>query len=114
MSNDEGNGGEQPKRLTIDDPVSPDALQQLGHLFEARGQLCERGIMLDQEKIQVLAAIKRLDDQKTRLFEAILVERDLTPQTQVEIDKRTGKLKLLQPPEQPPPEESGKQPSEAS
>jgi len=102
MSDENGNGGEQPQKLTLDDPVAPEVLQQLGQLQAARSELCDRNIMLDNEKIQLLAAVKRVDDQKTRLFEAILVERGLAPRTEVEIDRRTGKLKVLQPPGPPP------------
>ena len=92
---------EKPKKLSADDPVAPEMRQQLRQLHDARLHMCERAVDLDQEKIQVLAAIKRLDDQKHRVFEAILVERGLPPQTQVEIDGRTGKLKPLQQPESP-------------
>lgn len=99
---------EKPKKLSPEDPVAPETLQQLRQLHEARLHLCERAVDLDQEKIQVLAAVKRLDDQKRRVFEAILVDRGLSPQTQVEIDSRTGKLVSIEQPEPhivPPPEQ---------
>jgi hypothetical protein len=112
MSNE--SGGDKPQeKLTVDDPVAPEVLQQLGQLQAARAELADRNVMLDQEKIQLLAAIKRLDDQKTRLFEAILVERGLGPRTEVEIDRRTGQLKLVQPPSPPPGPPQEQQPDEA-
>jgi hypothetical protein len=102
---------EKPKKLTLEDPVSPETLHQLRQIHDARLHLCERAVDLDQEKIQVLAAIKRLDDQKHRVFEGILVERGLPPQTQTEIDGRTGKLRLIPQPE-PPVEPQEEQPAD--
>ena len=105
MSDDKDNG-EGTRKLSLEDPVAPEVLQQLGQLQVARVELADRNVMLDNEKIQLLAAIKRVDDQKTRLFEAILVERGLAPRTEVEIDRRTGKLKLVPQPESPPEQEA--------
>jgi len=92
---------EKPKRLSPDDAVNGETLQQLRQLHDARLHLCERAVDLEQERIQALAAIKRLDDQKQRVFDAILVERGIPPQTQVEIDGRTGKLRVVSQPEPP-------------
>jgi len=91
MSND----GQEPTRLTIDDPIAPEALQQLAALSNARMDLCDKNASLDQEKIAILAALKRLDDQKTKLFESLLVERGLAPDTEVTINPRTGKMQQL-------------------
>jgi len=109
---------QEPRRLTLDDPVSPEALQQLANLSNARVDFCDRNASLDQEKIAILAALKRLDDQKVKLFESLLVERGLAPDTEVTINPRTGKVQLLRrmpdgsltpkpPPAEPPPAESG-------
>lgn len=87
--------GQEPEQLTLDDPIAPEALQQLANLHNARLDFCDRNTSLDQEKITILAAIKRLDDQKNKLFEALLVERGLTPGTEVTINGQTGKLQLL-------------------
>lgn len=90
---------EKSKRLTLEDPVVGETLQQLRQLHDARLHLCERAVNLEQERIQILAAIKRLDDQKQRMFDSILVERGVPPQTQVEIDGRTGTLRMISQPE---------------
>jgi len=89
------NDEQEPTKLTIDDPIAPEALQQLAALHNARLDFCDRNATLDQEKIAILAALKRLDDQKTRLFESLLVERGLAPDTEVTINPRTGKVQLL-------------------
>ncbi len=87
--------GTEPQRLTIDDPIAQEALQQLSALHNARVELSERNASLDLEKIGVLAALRRLDEQKQQLFQSLLVERGLAPDTEVTINPRTGKVQLL-------------------
>jgi len=86
---------QEPRRLTIDDPIPPDVLKQLANLHNARVDFCDRNANLDQEKIAILAALKHLDDSKTKLFESLLVERGLAPDTEVSINPRTGTMQLL-------------------
>jgi hypothetical protein len=78
--------------LTSDDPVDAETLEHFRKLQEARQRFADSLLSLEQEKIQLLAAVKKLDDQRNRLFESCLVERGLAPDTQVEIDARTGKI----------------------
>jgi len=42
-----------------------------------------------------LAAARRIDEEKQRVFEGLLVERGLPPDATVEIDASTGNLKVL-------------------
>jgi len=80
--------------LTLDDPVDAETLEQFQQLQDARQRFAENLLLLEQEKIQILHAVKKIDDQRNRLFEASLVARGLTPGTNVEIDARTRKMSL--------------------
>lgn len=81
-----------PRPLTVDDPVDSETLEQFRGLQEARQRFADTLLSLEQEKIRLLAGVKKLDDQRNRLFENCLVERGLAPDTEVEIDARTGKI----------------------
>jgi hypothetical protein len=84
----------QEKRpLTIEDPVDAETLEQFRELQEHRQRFADSLLSLEQEKIQLLAGVKKIDDHRNRLFEGCLVERGLPPNTKVEIDARTGKIK---------------------
>ncbi len=76
--------------LTPSDPVDVETLEQFRQLQEARARLADELLEVEQAKIRILHAVKRVDDQRNRLFEACLVSRGLAPDTSVEIDHRTG------------------------
>lgn len=95
--------GAPAKRLTADDPVERDVLEQLRELQESRSRIADNLLDLEQSKIQLLASAKRVDDQRGRIFQAILVSRGLSPALSVEIDARSGKLILDDPPPSPSP-----------
>lgn len=82
----------EKRPLTIEDPVDSETLEQLRRVQEARQRFADNLLSLEQDKIQLLAAVKKLDDQRNRLFEGCLVERGLAPTAQVEVDARTGKI----------------------
>jgi hypothetical protein len=86
------NQATEKRPLTPDDPVDAQTLEQFRRLQEARQRCADSLLSLEQEKIQILAAAKKLDDQRTRLFEGCLVERGLAPDTAVEIDAKTGRI----------------------
>lgn len=88
--------GVPAKRLTPEDPVEREVLEQLRELQDSRLQIAENLLDLEQSKIQLLASAKRLDDQRSRIFQAILVDRGLPPSLPAEIDARTGKLVMDQ------------------
>ncbi len=84
----------QEKRpLTIEDPVDAETLEQFRQLQETRQRFADSLLSLEQEKIQLLAAVKKVDDQRNRLFESCLVDRGLPPNAKIEIDGRSGKIK---------------------
>lgn len=89
------NNGQQQQRLTPDDPVSPDQLNRLRLLQESHQDIADRFITLEKEKVKLLAASRRIDDEKQRVFQGILMERGLAPDAEVEIDAGNGKLKVV-------------------
>jgi len=90
---------QSPKNLTVADPVPMEVLGQFSKLDEARFNLGGRLLLIEQDRVRILAAAHRIDEQKQRLFEQILMERGLPITTQVEIDSKTGILTLLGMPE---------------
>lgn len=88
----------KPKKLTPDDPVSAEILKKFSDLEEARNSVAIQLLMVEQSRIRFLAVAHQIDEQKQRLFEQILVERGLPPTAQVEINGKTGALRVLEPP----------------
>jgi hypothetical protein len=84
-----------PKRLTVEDPVTPEQVEQLEQLQTAWTGLAEENARLDQRKIQILAALKRLGDEQSRLFELIQIERGLSPQAKISIDPKSLLIEVL-------------------
>lgn len=97
------------ERLTINDPVSVEEMARIDQLDMARQGIANENLLLDQKKIQLLGAAKRVDAEYQRVFDQILVDRGLEPGTPVSIGK-DNRLKILRPKEPPVPTEA---PSEA-
>lgn len=83
---------DEERKLTISDPISPEILAEFKQLSEARSILASQLLDIDLTRIKLLAAAKKLVDQNARLFEAMLIERGLSPNTPAEIDPKTGLL----------------------
>ena len=105
MSNEIQNKPNGEKRLTLDDPVSPEVIQNFRQIGEAQTNIAMEMVALEERKIQLLAGNKKLREQHERLFQAILVERGQHPQTPAELDGKSGKIVLKVPAESPPPAE---------
>jgi len=117
MSNQTPEDNGEGQKLTLKDPVPPQILEQLSTLRNAKLQIAERMLELEQEKIHCLGAAKRLKDENQRIFTALLVERGLAPGTFVDLDPKTGLLSMQE--EQAPavklePEPSAEPPAEPS
>ena len=82
-------------KLTPNDPVEPEALKQLDALQTARIEIAQQMLMLEQDKVRLLASAHAVDEQVQRTFERILVDRGMDPGTRVTIDSKTGKLEVL-------------------
>lgn len=100
MSDPKISNGEA-KRLTLDDPVSPETLQSFGQIKEAQIDVALELMAVEERKIQLLAANKKLREQNDRLFQSILIERGQPPHAGAELDSKTGKIVLLQPAKPP-------------
>jgi exonuclease VII large subunit len=87
------------KKLSIDDPVAAEDLAKFSELQNARMQVAERVLDLEQEKIRTLRAASNIDTERQRLFEKVLLDRGLPPTAPVEIDAKTGKISLVAPPQ---------------
>lgn len=103
MSN--GNNEGDKRRLTSDDPVPPEQIKRFEEIAAARAAVADQMLRMEQDKIYLLASAKQLDDQHKRLFQALLTERGLPPDTAADLDAKTGKLTVKspeKPAEQPP------------
>lgn len=87
------------KKLTVNDPVPPEVIQAFEQIERARARIALENMTLDQRKIQLLAAAKKVDEQFQKLFDSILLERGLPLNTVVEIDDKTGRLTVAKPAE---------------
>ena len=84
----------EKRALTPDDPVDTETLEQFHRLTETRAKIADDLLSLEQDKIQLLLAAKKIDEQRTRLFEACLIDRGLPLDAAIEIDRKTGKITL--------------------
>lgn len=85
----------EPKRLTIDDPIDADTLAKFAELEANRMRLGGQVLDLKSEEVRLMVAARRIDEERQRLFEKILVDRGLHPSTPVEIDAATGQIKQI-------------------
>jgi len=76
--------------------VSQETLGRLRNLEMARVKIADQFLSLEQDKIQLLAAAKRLEDERSQVFVGIMSEYKLTEGSLFEIDRNTGKLTISQ------------------
>lgn len=87
---------QDPKRLTVNDPVSREELDRITQLDAARAGIAEKNLLLDQEKVNLIAAARRLESEYKEAFNKILVERGLPTDTLININMKTGDIRLQQ------------------
>ena len=75
-------------------PVSEDVLLKLQQLQQSRLHISDQLLDLELTRVKLLAGAQRLDNEKLRTFEGILVERGLPLNTVVEIDGGTGAVRF--------------------
>jgi len=90
------------KKLTVNDPVDAETLGRIGELTGARYDVGERMLELEQAKVSLLVTAKQIDDEKARLFNKVLLERGLPPNTRIELNSDTGEIKVHATPGVPP------------
>ncbi len=93
MGNESEN--KKPQQLTANDPVDAATLKRIGEIQGRRFQLGEMLLDLEQEKVKILVEGRRLDEERTRIFNQVLTSRGLAPTVPVEVDPETGKITLL-------------------
>jgi hypothetical protein len=54
--------------------------------------MADRLLDIEMDKVRVLASAQRIDNEKIRIFESVLLERGLPPNTVVEINAETGAI----------------------
>lgn len=85
-------------KLTPNDPVDVETRRKLEELAAARYECGDRLLELEQDKVKLLVAVNRVDEERARIFEKILMERGLPLNTPVEIEAQTGAIKILRDP----------------
>jgi hypothetical protein len=96
MENETKMSENKMQQVSLDTPVEPAILSRIETIQNARMQLGDRLLDLEQERVRVLRAASNLDAERVRIFEEINVARGLSPTTPVEIDAKTGKVTPLQ------------------
>jgi hypothetical protein len=99
------------KKLTLEDPVGKEALDKLAELEAAEINAAMQVLALRQEEVKLLAASARVDQDRQKLFQKLLIERGLAPNTPASIDPGTGKITVLR---QPGPPQPQPQPAQAA
>jgi hypothetical protein len=84
------------QQVSLDTPVDAATLSRIETIQNARLQLGDRLLDLEQERVRVLRAVANLDAERVRIFEEINVSRGLSPTTPVEIDAKSGKVTPIQ------------------
>lgn len=90
---------EPAKKLNLNDPIGKEALDKLAELEAAEVNTALNIKALRQEEIKLLAADRRIQDERTRLFQKLLMDRGLAPNTPAQIDRETGRIVPM--PQQP-------------
>ena len=88
---------EETQKLTVNDPVDTETRKRLEELGGARYEVADKLLEMEQEKVKLLVAANRLDEERNRTFEKILLDRGLAPTTPIEIEAQTGNLRVLRP-----------------
>ncbi len=92
----------QKVRLTVNDPVDKDTLGRFAELERVYDNACRELMELERHKVTLIATTSRVDAERTRMFEKVLIDRGLAPNTKIEIEGETGKLIIHQPPQAAP------------
>jgi hypothetical protein len=97
------NEAQPQKRLTLDDPIGKEALEKLGELETAEVNAALQLMAIKQEEVKLLAVGRRVEDERHKIFERLLMERGFAPNAPATIDSTTGKITLVRPPGPPGP-----------
>lgn len=91
------------KRLTLNDPVSKEEREYLQQLDMAKTGFAQKLLALELEKVNLIAASRRIENQTEEVFQKILVNRGQPADLAVNIDIDTGVIKVQNPERQKAP-----------
>lgn len=81
-------------KLSIKDPVEPEIIEKFRLLENARSECANNMLNLEQERVRILRVANSIDSERKKLFEAILIDRGISPAHPASIDGKTGLVKL--------------------
>ncbi len=81
-------------------PISQEDLARCIELDKHRTNLALRLLELENEKVRILAASKRIQDEWHGLFQRFAAERNVPEGDLVEVNFRTGDVAIVSPPKQ--------------
>jgi len=85
---------DEKKTLTLNDPLDTETLTRLTELDKAREGMAARNLFLDEEKVKIMAALRRVQMESDEIFMKIRVDRGVDPDRNVRIDLKSGKVTL--------------------
>lgn len=74
------------------DPVGVEDLARLRELSMARDNIAHKLLSLELEKIAILAAGRRVDEEHDALLRRIMTDRGIAPSDAIDINPRTGEI----------------------
>ena len=83
---------ESAPQLTLNDPVDKATLARLEQLNQARLQIAEQLLELENEKVRLLVAARPIEQERMETFSKILKERNLPIDFGIVVDGATGKI----------------------
>jgi hypothetical protein len=92
-----------PQRLTLDDPVGKEVIEKLSELEMMQVNAAMHLMGIKREEVRLLAVDRKVEDERHKMFERLLMERGLPPSTPATIDFATGKVHLMKPSPGPDP-----------
>jgi hypothetical protein len=103
MSDQNQNPAPKTPRLSPDAPVDAETLAKFETLTNSRLALGDELLDLEIRKVRLLAAAQRIDNEKSRLWEIVCMERGLPLTGAWEIDPQTGVIDDVRKKAPPPP-----------
>lgn len=88
----------QEAKLTVESPVDQETRARLEDLRGVRSDIADKLLSLEQEKVRLLVAANRVEEDFGKVFEKVLLDRGIAPNTPVEIDSNTGALRVMRQP----------------
>jgi molybdate-binding protein len=82
-----------PENLTVSDPVDQDTLERFAQLDYSASQIGRRFVDMEMERVRLVRSCASIEQERTKLFEKVLLDRGLAPNTVVHINPQTGEIK---------------------